>query len=127
MKKYLMTLAVAICCATTMAQTSIIAIGKYVDRFPKLPPLSADMGIGLFGSRQANLLIPSRSNHIESADTTSIMIRHSGKLFQPHLKFSSVPRMQVNGDPWKATRDRIVRKRRENQGNPLPPPPPRSL
>ena len=78
MKKYLMTLAVAICCATTMAQTNIIAIGKYVDRFP-------------------------------------------------HLKFSSVPRMQVNGDPWKATRDRIVRKRRENQGNPLPPPPPRSL
>ena len=39
-----MTLAVAICCATTMAQTNIIAIGKYVDRFPKLPPLSADLG-----------------------------------------------------------------------------------
>lgn len=47
-----------------------------------------------------------------------------GRFIDENAELNSRPRIQTTGDPMIGIRDRIVRKRRINEGHPLPPPTP---
>ena len=64
------------------------------------------------------------NEHRDSINEQSIMFRHTGNKATSHFQLNSRPRIQTTGDPMIGVRDRIVRKRRINEGHPLPPPTP---
>lgn len=118
-------LVVLICMTTTsMAQTIPAISSGCSDRFPQLPPLRADFCIAMATHNQPDLL----NKTVDASDkddvaTTSIMFLHKNKDIKSHFQYRSERYMRT-GDPLIALRDRIVRKRRFNEGHPLPPPTP---
>lgn len=125
MRKIMMTLVLCIT-VTTMAQTNPATSWGNSDRFPKLPPLRVDFNVTLLTHSQPTLLLasPASEQHRDSINEQSIMFRHMGKKATSHFKLNSRPRLQTTGDPMIGIRDHIVRKRRINEGHPLPPPTP---
>ena len=119
---------VALLCLTmtAMAQTSHAVFRDYSGRFPEIPPLRADFSAALPAHTQLTLLqaSPGSVEHRDSINEQSIMFRHTGNKATSHFQLNSRPRIQTTGDPMIGIRDRIVRKRRINEGHPLPPPTP---
>ena len=111
---------------TAMAQTDPVVALKYSDRFPKLPPLNVDLMSVLAAQFHTSLEQKSvAGNQHEATDVSqSLMLRHQGQISQSHFVFKASRFYGQNGDPLKDLRDRIVRKRMERQGRPLPPPMP---
>lgn len=118
---------VALICltATAMAQTNEASTWSYVERFPKLPPLTVDFDIALFAHPRPNLLLMPLGSvqNKETMTPQSIMYRHVENQTMPHFHFKSGPNIQT-GDGLKGVRDRIVRERRRKEGHPLQPLPP---
>ena len=109
MRKIMMTLVVLCMTMTTMAQTDPATSSGDSAKFAKLPLLPAP---------------PASEQHGDSINEQSIMFRHMGKKATSHFQLNSRPRLQATGDPMIGIRDQIVRKRRINEGQPLPPPTP---
>ena len=127
MKRILMVAAAFVCITiTAMAQTDPVVALKYSDRFPKLPPLNVDLMSVLAAQFHTSLEQKSvTGNQHEATDVSqSLMLRHQGQSSQSHFVFKASRFYGQNGDPLKDLRDRIVRKRMERQGRPLPPPMP---
>ena len=120
--------AVALLCLTmtSTAQTNHAISWVHSDRFPELPHLKADFDVALSAHSQQTLLLasPASEQHRDSINEQSIMFRHMGKKATSHFQLNSRPRVLTTGDPMIGVRDRIVRKRRINEGHPLPPPTP---
>ena len=117
---------VALICMTTtsMAQTIPAISSNCTDRFPKMPPLRADLCIVLANHHQPDLLKKTTdASDKDDVATTSIMFLHKNKEIASHFQYSS-KRFLPAVDPFIGLRDRIVRKRRINEGHPLPPPTP---
>ena len=118
-------LVVLICMTTTSMAQTILAISLGCsDRFPKLPALRADLCLAMSTHNQPDLL----KQTVEASDkddlaTTSIMFLHKNKDVKSHFQYRS-ERFMRTGDALIGIRDRIVRKRRFNEGHPLPPPTP---
>ena len=124
MKKYLITAVSLLCLLTTAsAQTDSVYVGRYVNLFPKLPPLTVDMGYHAFLYHLDPSLL-SADTPIEPADSQSVMFHHAVLHAMPNLEFHSSRPAVYNGDALIKQRDWIVRKRRIKEGNPLPPPTP---
>ena len=124
MKKYLMTAVSLVCLlATASAQTDSVYIGSYANAFPKLPPLMVDMGNPIVQHHADPSLLPAET-HADPADSLSVMFHPAVLHANPHLNFGSSRPVIYNGDALIHFRDHIVRKRRINEGNPLPPPTP---
>ena len=121
-----MTLAVLCITVTTMAQTNPATSWGDSAKFTELPPLRADFDVALLTHSQPTLLLasPAIEQHRDSINEQSIMFRHMGKKATSHFQLNSRPRLQTTGDPMIGIRDHIVRKRRINEGHPLPPPTP---
>ena len=111
---------------TATAQTNHTFSWVHSDRFPEIPPLRVDFDVTLFTHSQPTLLLvsPASEQHRDSINEQSIMFRHMGKKATSHFQLNSRPRLQTTGDPMIGIRDHIVRKRRINEGQPLPPPTP---
>ena len=111
---------------TATAQTNHPISWVHSDRFPEVPPLRADFDVTLLTHSQPTLLLasPASVQHTDSINEQSIMFRHMGKNATSHFHLNSRHRFQTAGDPMIGIRDRIVRKRRINEGHPLPPPTP---
>ena len=117
---------IALICMTTtsMAQTiPAISLG-YSDRFQKMPPLKANFCIVMATHNQPDLL----KKTVDTTDkddvaTTSIMFLHKNKDITSYFQYRS-ERFLPAIDGLIGLRDRIVRKRRFNEGHPLPPPTP---
>lgn len=109
MRKIMMTLAVLCMTMTTMAQTDTATSSGDSAKFAKLPLLPAP---------------PASEQYGDSINEQSIMFRHRGKKPTSHFQMNSKPGLQTTGDPMIGIRDQIVRKRRINEGQPLPPPTP---
>ena len=127
MRKIMMTLTAALCITvTTMAQTTPAASWGDSAKFTELPPLRADFDVALLTHSQPTMLLasPAIEQHRDSINEQSIMFRHMGKKATSHFQLNSRPRLQTTGDPMIGIRDHIVRKRRINEGHPLPPPTP---
>ena len=126
MRKIMMTLAVLCITVTTMAQTNPATSWGDSAKFTELPPLKADFDVALLTHSQPTLLLasPASVQHTDSINEQSIMFRHMGKNATSHFHLNSRPRFQTAGDPMIGIRDQIVRKRRINEGQPLPPPTP---
>ena len=127
MRKIMMTLTAALCITvTTMAQTNPAASWGDSAKFTELPPLRADFDVALLTHSQPTMLLasPAIEQHRDSINEQSIMFRHMGKKATSHFQLNSRPRLQTTGDPMIGIRDHIVRKRRINEGHPLPPPTP---
>ena len=127
MRKIMMTLTAVLCITvTTMAQTNPAASWGDSAKFTELPPLKADFDMTLLTHSQPTQLLasPASEQHRDSSNEQSIMFRHMGKKATSHFQLNSRPRLQTTGDPMIGIRDRIVRKRRINEGHPLPPPTP---
>jgi hypothetical protein len=126
MRKIMMTLAVLCITVTTMAQTNPATSWGDSAKFTELPPLRADLDVTLLTHSQQTLLLasPASEQHRDSINEQSIMFRHMGKKATSHFQLNSRPRLHTTGDPMIGIRDRIVRKRRINEGHPLPPPTP---
>lgn len=127
MKRILMVVAAFVCITiTAMAQTDPVAELKYSDRFPKLPPLNVDLMSFLAAQFHPSLqMVLFVGKQHETADNPqSLMLRHQGPSSPSHFVFKASRFYGQNGDPLKDLRDRIVRKRMEKQGRPLPPPMP---
>ena len=125
MRKIMMTLVLCIT-VTTMAQTKPASSLEDSSKFTELPHLRADFEVTLLTHSQPTLLLasPASEQHRDSINEQSIMFRHKGKKAISHFQLNSRPRFQTAGDPMIGIRDRIVRKRRINEGHPLPPPTP---
>ena len=127
MRKIMMTLTAVLCITvTTMAQTPPAASWGDSAKFTELPPLRADFDVALLTHSQPTQLLasPASEQHRDSINEQSIMFRHMGKKATSHFQLNSRPRLQTTGDPMIGIRDHIVRKRRINEGHPLPPPTP---
>ena len=127
MKKILMVAVSFICITiTAMAQPDPVVALKYSDRFPKLPPLDVDLMSVLAAQFHTSLQQMSvAGNQHEATDVSrSLMLRHLGSSSQSHFVYKASHFYGQNGDPLKGVRDRIVRRRMEKQGRPLPPPMP---
>ena len=126
MRKIMMTLAVLCITVTTMAQTNPATSWGDAAKFTELPPLKADFDVALSAHSQPTLLqaSPGSVQHRDSANEQSIMFRHKGNKATSHFRLNSRPLLQTSGDPLIGVRDRIVRKRRINEGHPLAPPTP---
>ena len=111
---------------TTMAQTNPATSWGYTAKYTELPPLRVDFDVTLLTHSQPTLLPapPASEQHGDSINEQSIMFRHMGKKATSHFQLNSRPRLQTTGDPMIGIRDQIVRKRRINEGQPLPPPTP---
>jgi len=98
----------------------------YSDRFPEFPPLRVDFDVALLTRSQPTLLLvsPASEQHRDSTHEQSIMLRHIGEKATSHFQMNANPGLQTTGDPLIGIRDQIVRKRRINEGHPLPPPTP---
>ena len=125
MRKIMMTLVLCIT-VTTMAQTNPATSWGYTAKYTELPPLRVDFDVTLLTHSQPTLLLvsPASEQHRDSINEQSIMFRHMGKKATSHFQLNSRPRLQTTGDPMIGIRDQIVRKRRINEGQPLPPPTP---
>ena len=126
MRKIMMTLAVLCITVTTMAQTNPATSWGDSAKFTELPPLRADFDVALLTHSQPTMLLasPAIEQHRDSINEQSIMFRHMGKKATSHFQLNSRPRVLTTGDPMIGIRDHIVRKRRINEGHPLPPPTP---
>jgi|GEM_PF-6942855 hypothetical protein len=127
MKRILMVAAALICITVTaMAQMDPVAALKYSDRFPQLPPLNVEMINVLAAHYHTSLQQMSflSSQHDTTDIPQSLMLRQQGSSSPSHFVFKASRFYGQNGDPLKDLRDRIVRKRMERQGRPLPPPMP---
>ena len=126
MRKTMMTIAVLCITVMTMAQTTPAASWGDSAKFTELPPLRADFDVALLTHSQPTMLLasPAIEQHRDSSNEQSIMFRHMGKKATSHFQLNSRPRVLTTGDPMIGVRDRIVRKRRINEGHPLPPPTP---
>jgi hypothetical protein len=126
MRKIMMTFAVLCLTVTTMAQTNPATSWRDSAKFTELPPLRADFDVALSTRSLPTLLLasPASEQHRDSINEQSIMFRHTGNKATSHFQLNSRPRIQTTGDPMIGIRDRIVRKRRINEGHPLPPPTP---
>ena len=127
MRKIMMTLTAALCITvTTMAQTNPATLWGDSAKFTELPPLKADFDVALLTHSQPTMLLasPASEQHRDSINEQSIMFRHTGNKATSHFQLNSRPGFQTTGDPMIGIRDRIVRKRRINEGHPLPPPTP---
>ena len=118
-------LVVLVCMTTTsMAQTIPAISSSSSDRFPKLPSLKADFCIALATHNQPDLLKKTTdATDKDDVATTSIMFLHKNKDITSHFQYKS-ERFLPAGDALIGVRDQIVRKRRFNEGHPLPPPTP---
>ena len=118
-------LVVLICMTTTsMAQTIPAISSNCFDRFPKMPSLKADFCIALATHHQLDLLKKTAdATDKDDASTTSIMFLHKNKDITSHFQCKS-KRYLPAIDGLIGLRDRIVRKRRFDEGHPLPPPTP---
>ena len=120
---------IALICMTTasMAQTIPAISSGCSDRFPKLPSLKADFCIAMATHNQPDLLKKTMDTTdlagMDNASTTSIMFLHKNKEITSHFQYKS-KRYLPAIDGLVGLRDRIVRKRRFNEGHPLPPPTP---
>ena len=117
---------VALICMTTtsMAQTIPAISSNYSDRFPKMPSLKADFCIALANHNQPDLLKKTvDATPKDDVATTSIMFLHKNKDITSHFQYKS-KRFLPSIDGLIGLRDRIVRKRRFDEGHPLPPPTP---
>ncbi len=125
MRKIMMTLVLCIT-VTTMAQTKPASSWGDSAKFTELQPLRADFEVTLLTHSQPTLLLasPASEQHRDSINEQSIMFRHMGKKATSHFQLNSRPRLLTTGDPMIGIRDHIVRKRRINEGHPLPPPTP---
>ena len=104
-------LAVVLCITvTTTAQTNPATSKEDSAKITELPTLP--------------LASPASEQHRDSINEQSIMFLHMGKKPTSHFQLNSRPRLQTTGDPMINIRDHIVRKRRINEGHPLPPPTP---
>ena len=122
-------MSVALLCitATAVAQTPSDVSWRYADRFPKLPPLRADFDYALFAHSHSNWLqmplVSTQKKDIVKIE--SVMFRHQehNSTTQYHYKARPDYTKTVNllGD----IRDRVVRKRRWDEGRPLQPLAPR--
>ena len=126
MRKTMMTIAVLCITVMTMAQTTPAASWGDSAKFTELPPLRADFDVALLTHSQPTMLLasPAIEQHRDSINEQSIMFRHMGKKATSHFQLNSRLRVLTTGDPMIGVRDRIVRKRRINEGHPLPPPTP---
>ena len=127
MRKIMMTLTAVLCITVmTMAQTNPAASWGDSAKFTELPPLRADFDVALLTHSQPTMLLasPAIEQHRDSINEQSIMFRHMGKKATSHFQLNSRPRLQTTGDPMIGIRDHIVRKRRINEGHPLPRPTP---
>ena len=117
---------VALICMTTtsLAQTIPAISSSCIDRFPKMPPLRADLCIAMATHNQPDLLKKTAdASDKDDVATTSIMFLHKNKDITSHFQYKS-ERFLPAGDALIGLRDQIVRKRRFNEGHPLPPPTP---
>ena len=116
----------ALTCIMTAAMAQLYTDTKwsYSDRFPKLQPLSVDFSPTVLIHPQSSLLtIHQNAADNDSIANQSIMLRYKGSSPTSHFKLKQGFIMQT-GDALIGIRDQIVRKRRINEGNPLPPPTP---
>lgn len=117
---------IALICMTipSMAQTIPAISSNCSDRFPKMPSLKADFCIAMATHNQPDLLKKTAdATDKDDASTTSIMFLHKNKDITSHFQYKS-KRYLPAIDGLIGLRDRIVRKRRFNEGHPLPPPTP---
>lgn len=121
-------MSVALLCITAIAvaQTPSAISWRYSDRFTKLQPLKVEFDPILLTHSQPNWLqMPLGST--QKKDTVkiqSIMFRHQEHNSTMQYHYKSRPDYSKMVDPLIGIRDRIVRKRRFNEGHPLPPPTP---
>ena len=123
MKKNLMTLAVLLYSTMAMAQLNSANSWKYSDSIPRLQPLKVSFECSLCHHSQPNLIHASlvSMQYKDTDDTLSIMFRHKEtyKPLQFHYRYS--PDYTKMVDNFRGVRDRIVRKRRWEEGRPLQP------
>lgn len=129
MKKNLLIAAVLCCTVTALAQMSYTTLPMYAHRFPEMPPLRVDFDMPLFAHSLSSLPHMSTGDlgNMRTGMTQSVLYRHTENMEAPHFNFKTRVRNVETGDPLIDIRDRIVRKRREKEGRPLPPPPPSLL
>jgi hypothetical protein len=130
MKKFLMTLAAVFCIMTTaMAQTNSTYSEKYSDSLRKLPPLKVDLETSLSHHSQPNVMQTSKDSmlHKETVSSQSIMLIHKEKNMATQYRYRPHPDYTKTVDIFGDIRDRIVRKRRQEEGRPLQPLPPSYL
>lgn len=130
MKKILMmVLAALLCCTMAMAQTSPAVSWRYSGGFPPLPPLKVDFEMNLFHHSQPSLLQMSleSNQHVDVDSCQSIMLLHKKKNMVSQYHFESRPDYSKRVDTFGDLRDRIVRKRRWKEGQPLQPLPPQFM
>ena len=122
-------MSVALLCitATAMAQTPSDVSWRYADRFPKLPPLRVDFDYALFAHSHPNWLqMPLVST--QKQDTVkieSVMFRHQEHNSTTQYHYKSRPDYTKTVNLLGDIRDRVVRKRRWDEGRPLQPLAPR--
>lgn len=122
-------LSVALLCitATAMAQMPSDVSWRYAGRFPKLPPLRVDFDGALFAHSQPNWLkMPLVS--AQKKDTVkieSVMFRHQEHNSTTQYHYKSRPDYTKTVNLLGDIRDRVVRKRRWDEGRPLQPLAPR--
>ena len=122
-------MSVALLCitATAVAQTPSDVSWRYADRFPKLPPLRVEFDGALFAHSHPNWLqIPLGST--QKKDTVkieSVMFRHQEHNSTTQYHYKSRPDYTKTVNLLGDIRDRVVRKRRWDEGRPLQPLTPR--
>ena len=114
---------------TALAQMPYTTLPMYAHRFPEMPPLRVDFDMPLFAHSLSSLPHMSTGDlgNMRTGMTQSVLYRHTENMEVPHFNFKTRVRNVETGDPLIDIRDRIVRKRREKEGRPLPPPPPSLL
>ena len=118
-------LSVALLCitATAMAQMPSDVSWRYAGRFPKLPPLRVDFDGALFAHSQPNWLqMPLGST--QKQDTVkieSVMFRHQERNSTTQYHYKARPDYTKTVNLLGDIRDRVVRKRRWDEGRPLQP------
>ena len=118
-------LAVMLISITATAQTPASSTWKHSNRFKELPPFRADFDAHLFvPSMGLQQMAAESKERQDTISTQSIMLRHGENMPVPHFHFKTQVQEAEGGDALIDIRDRIVRKRRERQGRPLPPNPP---
>ena len=125
-----MTLAAVFCIMTTaMAQTNSTYSEKYSDSLQKLPPLKVDLETSQSHHSQPNVMQTSKDSmlHKETVSSQSIMLINKEKNMATQYRYRPHPDYTKTVDIFGDIRDRIVRKRRQEEGRPLQPLPPSYL
>lgn len=112
---------------TAMAQVNPVVEWRYSARFPEMPPMKVDFNPVLFTHYQPNLLQSSQegTHNRKTVTEQSMMIQHKEGNANPHIRIKPTLYSTQSSENLKGVRDRIVRDRRRNEPNPLPPPVPR--